>query len=242
MMLLATLSATAAFVTCANNMAAQAASPPAIVRYHELTHVTSKTLRVDRSKGLTLYRRATDGLIWYAFDDGDGKLATQTRPYMFSPTFDALSDFQMHGDARGDGSFRLWIDNVVPLTYKVTNPGADLVVIALRRYTAQLVPSDDPNTLHVHLDTTSDDTNILPRLYFKDVYVDAGTMLAKRVELVGPDERQFSIDYSIVDGHPVVKSFTFGQTYSRLGGLVRVRMTLEGTYSDISFPPAAPPE
>ena len=236
-MLLA-VSAGLIFAGCANAMAKASDSAPPFVQYRQTIHETAKVLRVDKTFSYQMLRRTADGHARWTLDSGATGVFTQSK--LVPPTFDALSDFAIHGQAYSNGSFDMWTADVHPLTYTTTRKDVDVVTIAVKHYVTELAPDSTEEVAHIHMSPVGDDTPILPRLFFKDVWCDRTTNLLRRAEFVGPEERVFTIDYGIEQGRLVVTHLLFAQTYSRAAGIVRARLTMEAEYDRFAFPETVP--
>jgi hypothetical protein len=177
-------------------------------------------MRMAQSYSYAVVRRTADDVCYVTRRDGR-KFPGEHR-HLLPPTFDVLSDFVMRGSFHSDGVFSLYIESAKPLHYDLTpKPGVDSVSIAGDSY-------------HIHLDPANGETDISPRLFFKEVYIDAKSGLPTRVELVGPDERDFDIRYDLSSGEPVVASYLFAQTFTAGFGVVRARGTLHATYTSVT--------
>ena len=210
------ITADRAFEECANTFAAFASHPPPYVAYHEAVVLDSKALRINREYRDRVIRKSADGSVALRLDASPDHLYRGPGGLVRRHST-PCQDFKVTGFLRGGGAFSMRIFDVEPLHYDLLpKPGIDTVAVALRRYRTRFV--DDPGApawiLHVHLDASGADTNITPRMFFKELYLDQRTMLPTRVEFVGPDERVFNVDYTVVDGQPMVKGFRFAQTLS----------------------------
>jgi len=225
------ISSDRAFELAANAFAA--VTPAAYVRYDETYGIESKTMRMAQSYSYLTVGRTSDDVCFVTARSG--RTFRGEHRHLLSPTFDVLSDFVMRGSFRGDGAFSLYIETMTPLHYDFTpKPGVDSVSIALHKYHTTFVDDTDAGSYHIHLDPLSGQSDISPRMFFKDVYVDAKSALPTRVELVGPDERDFDIRYDISSGRPLVASYLFAQTFTAGFGIVRARGTLHASYSNVT--------
>ena len=212
-----------AFEQAANAFAATTQAQ--YVRYEEKIPIDSKTLRINQAFSESVVRRNSDDTSVVTFESGRFYRA---RRHLITPSFNVMSDFGLRGTFSSSGQFSMWVENVVPLKYNLTpRPGVGVVSVALQKYRTQFVDDVGPDQLHIHLDSANGETSILPRLFFKDVYIDAKFGLPLRTELVGPDERDFDVRYEVASGKPVIRSFLFDQTFSTGLVLVRARATIQ---------------
>ena len=220
-----------AFEQAANAFAA--VQTPAYVRYTEKYFLESKTLRMSMRGTNRVVRRIADDASVVTHEPSMEVLLWHR--HLVPPTFDVLSDFSMRGALSSSGNFSMWVEDVRPLHYNFTpRPGVDSVSIALQKYRTTFVDVATSDTYHIHLDSLNGATDISPRLFFKELYVNAATGFPTRAVLVGPDEREFDVRYSLVDGRPMIQSYVFAQTFSAGFGLVRARATIHIDYSDVT--------
>ena len=223
------ISSDRAFEQAANAFAA--VPTPAYVRYTEKYFLESKTLKIARRGTNQVIRKVANDASVVTYEPSMQVLLRSR--HLISPTFDVLSDFGLRGTF-SSGNVAMWVENVRPLQYNLTpRPGVDSVSIALQKYRTAFVDDSSTDSYHIHLDSANGATDISPRLFFKELYIDAHSGFPTRAELVGPDEREFDVRYAVVAGRPMVQSYLFAQTFSTGFGLLRARVTLHIDYSDV---------
>jgi hypothetical protein len=230
-----------AFELAANAAAQASQNVPAYISYDATSHLQSRSMHIDRTGHRHIVRRTSDGAVVISVP-GTTRSAT-AKSFLVQPEFDALSDFKVFGKAASNGSVTMGVTDVHPLQYNLAlPPNSGVLAVAVRKYKVEYAeqPSENSPTLHLTLTPDGNDTNILPRMFFHDVYIDAKTMLPTKVVLVGPNDRQFILDYQVVDGRWLVSHFVFEETFSNLLGLVRTHGLLESAFTNFSFSNTAP--
>ena len=153
------------------------------------------------------------------------------------PTFDAISyfRFEFNGSQRDALSY---VKEIQPITFTDTQPAthADVVVRMLRYYRATYAPDTTEQLAHIVMEplptlTRGNDSDF----YIHDVYVDTATNLPTRVVYTGPTT-DFACDYTVVDGHWLVRHATYTHTFYGLFHIGRVTAIADATNSDFSFP------
>jgi len=227
------MSSDRAFEQAANAFAA--VTTPAYVSYTENVDLESKTLHLTVRATNAVVRRVSDDVSLVTYQSVNRTYRRERR--LIPPTFNALSDFVLRGSFSSNGDLKLWVEQQTPLHYDlVPRPGIDSVSVSLQKYRTRYVDDAGPDTIHIHLDSANGETNILPRLFFKEVYIGAKSGFPERVEFVGPDQRNFDVHYTVSNGRPWLDSYLFAQTFSAGFGIVRARATLHMSYSGIEVP------
>lgn len=167
--------------------------------------------------------------------------------FPITPTFDALSYFNLQWFAGARMNLSSYVKEIQPLTYEEASPAAkvDVVVINLRYYHAMYAAdsSDTPNG-HTHISMRPYQflTRGAPQsaLYFADVYIDNVTGLPSSVHFTGPENRDFTVDYGTIENHWLITHAHYEETLFgplRIGAL---HVIANATYDSFTFPTAPP--
>jgi hypothetical protein len=164
-----------------------------------------------------------------------------------TPTFDALSYFTLQWFANAHMALSAYVKNVQPLTYTEPSPTEkpDVIVVNLRYYRAAYAPdsSDAPDGhTHIMLQPYQFVTRNAGKsaFYFSDVTIDNASGLPSRVHFIGPDDRDFSVDYSTIENHWLVTHAHYEETLFGPLHIGAVHVIADAAYDRFSFPNIAP--
>jgi hypothetical protein len=239
-----TLTADIAFQNCANAAAAAYRRAPAYVTYHVATHVAVPSLGRRRLVERAVAVRTRDDLaVLQDLPKGRRRLF---HSFPVPPTFDALSYFSLHWAATAHMAISAYVDGVQPITYAQATPAAaDVVVVNLRYYRATYAPDSSAapdGQTHITLRPFQFVTRNAPRntFYFADLYINNADGLPSRVHFAGPDNRDFLVEYAMIQQHWVVAHAHYEETVFgplRIGAL---HVVADALYDDFAFPSQAP--
>ncbi len=168
--------------------------------------------------------------------------------FPITPSFDALSYFTLSWKVGAHGEFSSYVHDVVPLQYDLSKKSAaDVVVIRLLQYRAEYAPdSSDAPDAKTHIVLVPYDfvkrRAIKPdsTFYLSDVVIDNASHLPSSVRYVGGDDIDFSIDYTMTQGHWLVSHAHYEETLHGPLRLGRLRVIADANYDQFAFPDGAP--
>jgi hypothetical protein len=224
-----------AFRQTANAAAAAFAHAPPYLAYRTEVVVDVPSIRRHKVIARQVETRTADD--YAALQDLPRGQYQYAHSFPFIPTFDALSYFhiEFNGLQRDALSY---VEQVQPITF--TDPRAtshaDLVIISLKYYHAAYGDDTTDALAHIVMDPLPTlTTNNTSTYYLHDVYVDTATNLPTRIVYEGPDAH-LTWDYTVVDGHWLVRHAILTQTVHGWLHIGQVTFTAEATNSDFHFP------
>jgi hypothetical protein len=154
------------------------------------------------------------------------------------PTFDALSFFRI--EYSGGRNLLAHVTTYEPMTFEephATAPGVAVVATTLRNYYARYADDSTDERAHLVLEPLKALTqNNASDFYIHDVYIDTATRLPLSVTYTGHDNVIFTIDYTTVESHWLVRHVFYTRTIFAPLHIGEVTFTVNATYDDFTFP------
>ncbi len=232
------LSAPEAFMAVSNATAAivQKAPPYVTCRVHGIVQAagqgtSERTITVRTDDGIAIVR------------DETGK--EELRPaFPASPTFDALAQFELHGQitiATGKGPHRtgdMRITNVHPLHYEAGPTHTDAVARAVKGYVVAYAADATPALGHLHLERNA---AFGPGdKWLRDVWYDGASLIPTRVVWGGNSDFMLDARYQSVAGHWLLASLNAGAVVHAPLWLGRMTIALDNDFSGYEFSDVPP--
>ncbi len=208
---------------------------PMYITYRELTHVTSSIGRMQDINRYVAVRQPDDYAVMQDLPHGAQRTG---KAFPIIPYFDPLAGFSYSWYANLK-HVDIDLTRVAPQLWQL--PAPDTSVNEVVPYISFWAPSyaADSSAQRVHLQAAP--TPSLPHgdLYPADIVIDPATQLPAHIEVrfVG-DPTVISLDYQTIDGHWVITHARY--TAPQHFGPMNFTVSSDTTYSDITFPAAAP--
>lgn len=214
--------------------------------YQVATHARAPSAREHRDVFRSVAVRTRDDLaVIQDLPQGRNQLG---HGFPVTPTFDALSYFTLSWKVGWHYEVSSYVHDVTPLTYSdpSTSGEFDVVVTRLLAYKASYAAdsSDAPGAkTHIELrpfQFVVDKNNPQTTFYLNDLYIDNASDLPTRVVFVGPNDKEFIVDYGVIEGHWVVQHVHYEETMHgplRVGAL---HIIADADYDHFAFPIVAP--
>jgi hypothetical protein len=226
-------------------MAAIYQKAPPFVSYRVATHVSAPAINRNRDiVRSVVVRTSDDRAVIQDLPNGRNQVA---HAWPVTPTFDALSDFQLSWYASIRLEITINVYDIKPLVYQDPTPGpdVDVVVTRMRSYRVEYAAdsSDAPSgKTHVTLTpfqfvTSRNDPE--RTFYFSDLYIDNASGLASRVIMQGLHS-QVVLDYGSVEGHWLITRFHYEDTVHGPLHIGYLHVIADTVYNEFTFPTAAP--
>jgi len=231
------LSPAETFMAVSNATAAIVERAPAFVTYRVRG---TYHLKNDHTLDRTVVVRTEDGVA-VVHDADTGKDALRS-PFPASPTFDALSSFDISGGwTIGVGSsyhdFDMSVKNVQPLHYAFEKTTADVVSRAVRGYVISFAADSTPALGHLHLERAN---SMHDDRWLRDIWYDPVTLIPSRIVWGGNDAMDLDARYAVVNDVWLLKSLSLSYVIHAPLWLGRASLSFSGDLSDYAFSTTAP--
>jgi hypothetical protein len=225
------------FRFAANAAADQYRRPPAYMTYHTVAKIDIPALKRHQTIERAVETRTADDFA--VLQDLPKGQRQYGQSFPLIPTFDALSYFRIDYNV-GHRDVLAHVTTYAPITFAASHasmPGIAAVATTLRNYYAHY--ADDSSAVRAHLimePLVALTHNNRSSFYIHDLYIDTATNLPLQVTYTGPDELEFTVDYTTVETHWLVSHVHYARTFFAPLHIGKTHLTADVSFDTFSFP------
>jgi hypothetical protein len=230
------------FRQTANAAAVEFRRAPPYLAYRTVAHVDIAALNRHKVVERSVETRTVDDFA--VLQDLPRGQRQYGHSFPLIPTFDALSYFRI--DYSGGRNLLTHFTTYAPMTFEApaaTTPGVAVVATTLRNYYARYADDSTDERAHLILTPLKALTqNNTSDFYIHDVYIDTATELPLSVTYTGHDDVTFTIDYTTVQTHWLVRHIFYTRTFFAPFHIGLTKFSVDASFDDFTFPstPADP--
>ncbi len=230
------------FRLAANAAAEEYRRPPPYLSYHTVARIDVAALNKHKVIERAVETRTSDDFA--VLQDLPRGQRQYGQSFPLIPTFDALSYFRLEYNAQRRDLLS-HVTTYEPITFAAprSTPGVTVVSTTLRNYYARYADDSNDSQAHIFMDPLKALTqNNSSDFYLHELYIDRSTNLPSRVTYTGHDNVVFTVDYTTVQSHWLVRHVYYTRTFFAPFHIGQTSFSVDATFDDFTFPqtPADP--